>query len=311
MIMNSKFKGYTYGCISSMSYGLIPLFTIPMMNSGMRIDSILFYRYLMAVIGLAVLMIVKKESFRIQKADIPMLLVMGLLFGVSSFTLFESYNYLSAGIASTILFVYPVFVTIIMALVFKEKVSILTITAIILAFTGISILYKDDSGATLSMTGIVWIICSALTYALYIVGVNKSRIHTMSGLKLTFYSILIGSLFFWVKLQFGFAVQPMAKPELWLNAAALGLFPTVVSCMAMVSAVHYVGSTPTAVLGAMEPVTAVAISAIAFAEPLTFRIISGVLLIIAAVTLIILGDQLIKPLYHALKLLPIHNHLRK
>ena len=310
--LNMLVKGYCFGGLSSITYGLIPLFTLPMLSAGMHSDSILFYRYVIAVIGLAVLMKIKGTSFGVSWREFIALLIMGCLFSVSSLTLFESYSYISAGIASTILFLYPVFVTVIMAVFFREKISIYTILSVALAFGGIMLLYKGENGETLNMTGILLVFISSLTYALYIVGVNKSRISEMDGLKLTFYALLMGTLFFGIKLLLGGGLQPVARSVLWINAFALGLLPTLVSCVAMVYAVHYIGSTPTAVMGALEPVTAVVISIVVFGEILTVRMSIGVIMIVFAVTMMILGNKIFKPfVFISTKLIPSHILKRK
>ena len=135
---NERLKGFTYGAIAAASYGMNPLFALPLYGAGMNADSVLFYRYFLAIVMLGVLMKVKKQSFALKKTDILPLAVMGLLFSFSSLFLFESYNYMDAGIASTILFVYPVLVAIIMAVFFHEKVSFITMFSIAMAFTGIS-----------------------------------------------------------------------------------------------------------------------------------------------------------------------------
>ena len=121
VMTNNRLKGFTYGAVAAASYGMNPLFALPLYGAGMSVDSVLFYRYFFAVVMLGILMKVKKQSFALKKADILPLAVMGLLFSFSSFFLFESYNYMDAGIASTILFVYPVLVAIIMAVFFHEK----------------------------------------------------------------------------------------------------------------------------------------------------------------------------------------------
>ena len=152
---NNRLKGFTYGAVAAASYGMNPLFALPLYGAGMSVDSVLFYRYFFAVVMLGILMKVKKQSFALKKTDILPLAVMGLLFSFSSFFLFESYNYMDAGIASTILFVYPVLVAIIMAVFFHEKVSFITMFSIALAFTGISLLYEGGDGKTLSMLGVL------------------------------------------------------------------------------------------------------------------------------------------------------------
>ena len=108
--MNSKTKGFIYGAIAAASYGMNPLFTLPLYAAGMSVDTVLFYRYFFAVIVLGILMKMQHQSFALRKADILPLVIMGLLFSFSSLLLFMSYNYMDAGIASTILFVYPVMV---------------------------------------------------------------------------------------------------------------------------------------------------------------------------------------------------------
>jgi len=123
---NNKTKGFLLGAIAAASYGMNPLFTLPLYSAGMSVDSVLFYRYALAIVVLGIMMKMQKQSFAIKKADVLPLCIMGLLFSFSSLFLFMSYNYMDAGIASTILFVYPVLVAIIMAVVFKEKVSPVT-----------------------------------------------------------------------------------------------------------------------------------------------------------------------------------------
>lgn len=150
-MINNKTKGFLLGAIAAASYGMNPLFTLPLYSAGMSVDSVLFYRYALAIVVLGIMMKMQKQSFAIKKADVLPLCIMGLLFSFSSLFLFMSYNYMDAGIASTILFVYPVLVAIIMAVVFKEKVSPVTMFSIALAFVGISLLCKSPGGQTLSL----------------------------------------------------------------------------------------------------------------------------------------------------------------
>ena len=174
--MNSKTKGFIYGAIAAASYGMNPLFALPLYAAGMSVDTVLFYRYFFAVIVLGILMKMQHQSFVLRKADILPLIIMGLLFSFSSLLLFMSYNYMDAGIASTILFVYPVMVAVIMGVFFKEKISAITVFSILLALSGIALLYQGDGGKPLSTIGIIFVLLSSLSYAIYIVGVNRSTL---------------------------------------------------------------------------------------------------------------------------------------
>ena len=281
---NERLKGFTYGAIAAASYGMNPLFALPLYGAGMNADSVLFYRYFLAIVMLGVLMKVKKQSFALKKTDILPLAVMGLLFSFSSLFLFESYNYMDAGIASTILFVYPVLVAIIMAVFFHEKVSFITMFSIAMAFTGISLLYEGGDGKTLNMFGVLLVILSSLTYSL----------KNLPTAKLTFYALLFGVIIYVVRLDFCAALQPVPSPVLWVNVLSLALFPTIISLIMMTLSIHSIGSTPAAILGALEPVTALFFGVAVFGEQLTPRIMLGVLMILTAVTLIIAAKPLLE-----------------
>ena len=81
------------------------------------------------------------------------------------------------------------------------------------------------------------------------------------------------------------------SPRAWFFACWLGLVPTVLSLVLMTIAVHEVGATPTAIMGALEPLTAVAIGVMVFGESLTLRLVIGIVLILFAVLLIVLGKR--------------------
>ena len=312
--MNAKIKGYTLGAIAAATYGMNPLFALPLYSDGMDADSVLFFRYLFAIPILGIMIKARGRSFRLNRREILPLVALGLLVAASSLTLFLSYNYMDAGIASTILFVYPIMVALIMAMVFKEKITLQTAFCILLALAGIAMLYKNGNGATLSFTGTLLVIASALSYAIYIVGINQSSLKNVATLKVTFYILLFGVSLFLIRLDFGQAVTMPQKWYMWGNLIALAIFPTAISFLCTTSAIQYIGSTPTAILGALEPVTAVIIGVTVFGEALTPRILCGILMIIAAVTLIIAGGRITLHLVRFRKMfprLPLKRHHRK
>lgn len=95
-----------------------------------------------------------------------------------------------------------------------------------LALGGISLLYKTGSGATLSTTGVLLVMGSALSYAIYIVGVNRPRLKDIATLKLTFYILLFGMLLFLIRVDFGKSLRIVEDWYLWGNLLALAIFPT-------------------------------------------------------------------------------------
>ncbi len=289
-----KVKGYFWGCLSSSTYGLIPLFAIPILGKGMLYDSLLFYRFTCTSLLIAIMMLFKKESFAITRKDLLPLISLGVLFALSAQCLFWGYQYLAVGTAATILFLYPVFVALLMAVLFKEKIPKISQLAIVIAFLGVSLLYKGENGTTLNPFGVGLLLLSAFMYALYIVIVNKSSIRNMTGSKLTLYAMVFSSIFFLVKSLLSGGIQAFPDTMSVVDLVMLALLSTVISNIAMVYSVQYIGSTATAVLGAMEPVTAVCVGIFAFNELFTKNLAMGILLIVIAVSLIVLSDFISK-----------------
>ena len=290
--MNVKAKGYILGAVAAATYGMNPLFALPLYKAGMNPDSVLFFRYLFAIPVLGMMIVARGRSFKLKRKEVLPLIIMGLLVALSSLALFQSYNYMDVGIASTLLFVYPILVALIMWIAFKEKLTLPTVLCILLALGGIGLLYKSGDGSTLNLTGIILVMISALSYAIYIVGVNQSTLKNLATLSLTFYVLLFGLVLFLVRVDFGQSLRVAETWYLWGNLIALAIFPTAISFLCTTQAIQYIGSTPTAILGALEPLTAVFFGVVVFGESLTLRLSCGMLMIILAVTLIIAGGNI-------------------
>lgn len=284
---SNKAKGYILAAVSSATYGMNPLFSLPLYADGMSVDSVLFFRYLFAVPIVAFMLKRGGRNFSVKKREILPLLMVGVFFVLSSITLFRSYHYMDSGIASTILFVYPVMVALIMSIFFKERISLFIWGCIALAMSGVGLLYKAPGGTTLSLTGVLFVLGSALAYTLYIITINKTVLKDVPSTKVTFYVILLGFFIFMALVFWGDGLQTPSKWYLWLDLLAFALFPTVISMLCATKAIVYIGSTATAILGALEPVTALLFGVAVFGETLTGRDVAGILLIIISVTFVV------------------------
>lgn len=313
-MVSTKAKGYFLGAVAAVSYGLNPLFALPLYADGMAADSVLFWRYLVAIPLMALMIKMRGRSFKVSWKQMSILVVLGLIVALSSLMLFMSYNYMDVGIASTMLFVYPIMVALIMALFFKERVSKPTIVSIIMATGGIGLLFQpsEGAGAGLSVIGLIMVMISALSYAIYIVAVNKSSLCNVATLAVTFYVLLFGLLLFAGRLiNVGHIEMPSADNSyLWGCVAGLAIFPTAISFACTTGAIQYIGSTPTAILGALEPVTGVVVGVAVFGEQLTASSFFGLLLILVAVIMVIAGPKLSVVLTHVHKMFPRLHHRR-
>lgn len=281
--------GYPSGIITGITYGLNPLFAVPLMHNGAAIESILFFRYAFAVVLLGAFLLLAGQSFKITSKQAGVLLVLGLLYTGSSLFLFEAYNYIASGLATTLVFLYPVLVAIIM--VFLRVVPSWPVWLSIAAtFGGVLIMTQGGSSEAVNPVGVVLSLASALVYALFIVIINRSKtIASISNTLLTFYTLVVGTFVFFGKIAFSDTVLAggITTSAHWLNLIGLALLPTIVSTATLAIATRNIGATKASVLGVFEPVTAILVGTVVFGEPLTTSIIIGISIAIVAVTFMI------------------------
>ena len=287
---HSKSVGYLFGILAAGFYGLNPMFALPLYQDGMDSVSVLFWRYALSVPMLAVLMLYRHIDFRLSKAEAIQIALLGAVMALSSLLLYLSYNYMDAGLASTILFVYPIVTAVLMAFVFHERVAPLVWGCLALASVGIGVLCELNGNTHVSIAGVLLSLGSALTYAIYLVFINKGHITHLPSAKITFYVLLFGSLMLGVLLLCRWQI---AVPQglHWGYSIGAALFPTALSLVLTTLAIQNIGSTQTAILGAMEPITAVVVGMTLFGEHLTVRSCIGIALIVIAVTIVAARKQ--------------------
>lgn len=281
--------GYPAGIITGIAYGLNPLFGMPLMNEGAAVESILFFRYAFAVVILGLILWLGKQSFKISLKQAGVLFVLGLLYTASSLFLFEAYNYIASGLATTLIFLYPVLVAIIM--VFLGVIPSWPVwLAIVATFGGVLIMTQSSGGESINPIGVLLSLGSALVYALFIVIINRSKaIASISNSVLTFYTLTVGSIVFLGKIALSDTAitTGFEGSAAWLNLIGLALLPTIVSTATLAIATRNIGATKASVLGVFEPITAILVGTIMFGEPLTTNIIVGICIAIVAVTFMI------------------------
>lgn len=293
--MNAKLSrnaiiGYPAGIITGITYGLNPLFAKPLMNAGASTEAILFFRYGIAVILLGAYLLLKKENFRITLRQAGVLLSLGLLYTASSTFLFEAYKYIASGLATTLVFLFPAMVAIIM--VFLKVVPSWPVWLSIAAtFAGVMIMTGGAGTETVNPLGVWFSIASAFVYALFIVIINKSKvISSIPNSLLTFYALLTGTFFFIGRCLFSGAdlMAGIDGGMAWCNLIGLAVLPTIVSTASLAVATRNIGATKASVLGVFEPITAILVGTVVFGEALTPNIIAGILISIVAVTFMIM-----------------------
>lgn len=280
-------QGVAFAILSSATFGLIPLFSIPLLDSGIGSPTILCYRFLIAAIAMAVVVMLRRGSFRLQANQIGVVIILAVLYASTAILLIRSYEYIPSGIATTIHFLYPLAVTLTMAWFFGERTTTVTYVAVVISLVGVGLLAWGNHTEGDFHRGVTLALLTVATYATYIVGVMRSRAAAINSLVLTFYVLAIGAVLFMLYAMATTGIEPVHHWNSWRDLIMLAIVCTVLSDYALILAIKRIGSTFTSILGSMEPLTAVIVGVLYFGEHFDSSSVAGLILIIAAVVLVI------------------------
>ena len=285
----NRIKGILYAAVSSSTFGLAPFFSLTLLLAGFSAFEVLSYRWGVATIALTLFGWCSGCSFRLEKKDFLVVLLLSLLRAVTSFSLLIAYQNIATGVASTIHFMYPLAVSLVMMYFFQEKKSLWVMFAVFMSLLGAALLSSGELEAKNGDTivGLVAACVSVFSYAGYIVGVRMTRAVRINSTVLTCYVMGLGTVLYFIGALTTSGLQLVADGYTWLIILGLALPATAISNITLVRAIKYAGPTLTSILGAMEPLTAVVIGVFVFKELFTLNSAIGIILILLAVSVVI------------------------
>ena len=289
----NRIKGILYAAVYSSTFGLAPFFSLTLLLAGFSAFEVLSYRWGVATIALTLFGWCSGCSFRLEKKDFLVVLLLSLLRAVTSFSLLIAYQNIATGVASTIHFMYPLAVSLVMMYFFQEKKSLWVMFAVFMSLLGAALLSSGELEAKNGDTivGLVAACVSVFSYAGYIVGVRMTRAVRINSTVLTCYVMGLGTVLYFIGALTTSGLRLVADGYTWLIILGLALPATAISNITLVRAIKYAGPTLTSILGAMEPLTAVVIGVFVFKELFTLNSAIGIILILLAVSVVIFRKQ--------------------
>ncbi len=292
MQLSATVKGFANRTVSATSFGLIPLFSIPVLTMGMHLPSMMCYRFAFGCLGLLAVLLWKRIPLGLNWKEAGEIALLALLYDTEALLMIHGYNYLPSGVATTLVFSYPIWTELLMLLFFHERFSWTTMCAMALAFAGVAFFSGLGTGGSVHPLGVAIELLAGLFYAFYMVSMSNMRVRRMNDLKLTFYVFVFGLIFFAIfSCAFSGGIDGIADHDMFWNLLLLGLICTALSNVTLIPAIRQIGATMAAILGAFEPLTAMIISIVVFGDQLTLPIVAGFVLIVAAVTLLIMAKM--------------------
>lgn len=271
-------KGVLAVIVASFLYGIMPIFTKRILLEGMTSGAVVFYRLLFAAIVSFIVLKVLGIDITVTKRQFIEMAVMGVLgFGATTALLTMSYNLIPTGLATMLYFSYPLFVTLVMTVFFKEKISKIKIMACLCAVAGI-LLIADFS--SLSIAGVVLALVSGATYAAYVISNKKMTFGKLHGLVIVFYVSSFATVFFGIKAVITKEMMLPCSVLALVLLMIIAVFCTVTTLFLLTYGIKTLGASTSSMLNMLEPVVGLAAGVIVYKEIIPVKGIIGCILIV-------------------------------
>jgi len=278
-----KLPGIIFAILSSTAFGFMPIFAKIAYNNGSNAMTLLFFRFLLAAIMLLVYFYIKKISLNINKKQLYIILLVGLLgYTSTGIVLFLSYNYISVGLATTMHFIYPAIVIVLNYLVYKEALTKNKVLALLISLIGVYVLIGINSNE-INLKGAFLSLFSGFTFAGCVMGINHPELKKLdNSVQVFYFSVCAGTVFLMFSLLMG---QLVLQFNIYTLSSYIGIsfVSTIISIVLFIKAVKIIGASSASILGTFEPIVSIIMGIILFNEQLSFTIIVGTSLILTSI----------------------------
>lgn len=285
----NNYKGIAYALLSSTAFGIMPILARIAYANGSNPTTVLIFRFLFSTLILFTYLKLSHINVNLKKCQALLLIFIGITgYTITTQALFISYNYLGAGLATTLHFIYPVVVCIASFVFFKTKMSIKKIISLLLAAIGVYSLVGFKS-ATINILGVSLALFSGLAYGITLIALNLKSIKSLDNRVTTMY-LCLGS-------TIGTALCGIFNNSIVLNVnlkivsccLGISIISTILSIILLLKAIEIIGVSSSSILGTFEPIVSIILGVLFLDETLTFAILLGSTLIL--ISTIILAKE--------------------
>lgn len=272
--------------LSAILFGLIPILTSILYANGENAVSVSFYRYAFMLPVLWLLSLYKRLSLKIAIKDAWNIFLFISLFSTATMLLLNSsYVYVNTGVATTLHFLYPLFVILICRLFYHDKIDSHTKKSLLLILIGIAcfLIHVEIE----SLIGIVLAFASSFTYAIYLVEMEKKRLSRLHPIVFSFHISLDTTILLWL---FHLVLPSLQLPSydafLWLCILSITSL-VALACLQLGS--RSIGAKLTSLFSLFEPITSLIVGIVILKEEISIWKVIGCILIFIAVVYVAVG----------------------
>lgn len=279
--------GFILIFVSAISFGAAPVFTEFIYREGLNTQSLLFFRFFIASILIWIIVLAGRRTLPRGK-DLGLFFLLGFLgYSGQSFSYFKALLFIPPALVAILLYLYPVIVTILSAIILREKMTSRKILALFLAVTGTVLVIGIQKGN--DIRGILLGISAAIIYSVYILVSSRilGRNNTFSSTAVIMTSASLFYALFCLKTTF---ILPHTSTG-WLNVFLIASVSTAVAVYTFFAGVRLIGAVNSSMISTFEPVATIVLSSMIFSYPVTLFQAAGTILIIAAAIILSMREK--------------------
>ena len=288
-------KGVVMTCISAALFGITPVLASKTYEMGGNALTLTFYRNLMAVPVLLVIMAVRKIPFRLTFRQFLLICAIGAgLRASTTFMLYASYDYIGIGTATTLHFLYPLFTALFCLVLFRQRMGIGKCCALVLAAGGVGCFasFTGNGGLGAMLPGLILAIASSITYSGYMTGMEHTALRDMDATKVSCYMALSNAVAVMIvnlpMQQIHFALPPKAMLYTFIISICTSFFAFALLQLG----IRELGASTAAIFCLLEPITSVAAGWLILKEEMTLKKGIGCLLVLGAVAAALVAEKM-------------------
>lgn len=288
--MNKLYRGAILILISASCYALMPIFAVYAYRGGTNVSTLLFLRFALAAIIFFIYIFTRIDKITFNRSGVRSSLLLGaVLLTLQSILYFESLKYIPTSLQALLFYTYPIFVTLLSFIVYKERPNIRLIASIALSMFGLG-LVLGTSFETINFLGALLVLGAAAVYSVYMTVSNHIVKNTTPVVMSAFVTLSASVMLLIIGLSTNTLVFTFDKSA-WLPILGIVLFSTLISLVTLFRGIELLGPARAAILSMVEPLVTIIISCILFHDKLDPWQWLGGIMVLGGALMIVISKQ--------------------